>query len=402
MYTALGIENATSTAYHPQTDGQTERVNQELEQYLRCYTSQVQDDWAKYVSLAEFAYNNRKHSATTKSPFEIILGYHPAIEPMGITDKVDLNEHVKNIWQKQKEAYHALLRSQEQMTRYANKHRGKEPTFKVGDKVLISMQHYALDTKSRKLSDRYMGPYEIIKQHGKVNYELKLPDTMKIHPVFYAGNLKEYKEKEYPGRPKYNKPIPEIIDGEEEYEVEEIQNCRKTRGKYYYLIKWKEYDRSENTWEEFGTNLAHAVTAINEFHEKHPLAIKPDNYTEQLEKLRRHAKGKGKMTRAIIARDYAYNETDDKPKSREGPRSRSTSTPHSAIRLKLYNEAREKGEPFTLREILHMMNDPEYRTQETIEEGENTSEEPPKKKTRRLTRLGSIKGSDMEVDSIDL
>ena len=82
-----------------------------------------------------------------------------------------------------------------------------------------------------------MGPYEIIKQHGKVNYELKLPDTMKIHPVFYAGNLKEYKEKEYPGRPKYNKPTPEIIDGNEEYEVEEIQNCRKTRGKYYYLIK---------------------------------------------------------------------------------------------------------------------------------------------------------------------
>ena len=102
------------------------------------------------------------------------------------------------------------------------------------------MQHYALDTKSRKLSDRHMGPYEIIKQHGKVNYELKLPDTMKIHPVFYAGNLKEYKEKEYPGRPKYNKPTPEIIDGEEEYEVEEIQNCRKTRGKYYYLSNGKD------------------------------------------------------------------------------------------------------------------------------------------------------------------
>ena len=132
------------------------------------------------------------------------------------------------------------------------------------------------------------------------------------------------------------------------------------------------------------------------------MATKPNNYKEQLDELRKHAKGKHKATRSLIARDYAYDETDEKPRSKEGPRSRSTSTPHSAIRLKLYNEAREKGEPFTLREILHMMNDPEYRTQETIEEKENTSEEPPKKKTRRLTRLGSIKGSDMEVDSIDL
>ena len=116
-----------STAYHPQTDGQTERVNQELEQYLRCYTSQVQDDWAKYVSLAEFAYNNRKHSATEKSPFEIILGYHPAIEPMGVTEKVEINEHVTKIWNTQREAYNALLKSQSQMARYANKYRGKEP-----------------------------------------------------------------------------------------------------------------------------------------------------------------------------------------------------------------------------------------------------------------------------------
>ena len=148
IYQALGIENATSTAYHPQTDSQTERVNQELEQYLRCYTSQVQDDWAKYVSLAEFAYNNRKHSATGKSPFEIILGYHPAIEPMGITEKVEINEHVTKIWNTQHEAYNALLKSQSQMARYANKYRGKEPEFKLGDRVLLDARNYEITKKS--------------------------------------------------------------------------------------------------------------------------------------------------------------------------------------------------------------------------------------------------------------
>ena len=75
----LGIERNPSTAYHPQKDGQTERVNQEMEQYLRLYISYQQDDWAEWLPMAEFAHNNRQHSSTGKSPFFVNLGRHPNI-----------------------------------------------------------------------------------------------------------------------------------------------------------------------------------------------------------------------------------------------------------------------------------------------------------------------------------
>ena len=77
LYHLLHIEGNPSTAYHPQTDGQTERINQELEQYLRLYVNHRQSDWAEWLALAEFAYNNREHSATKMSPFYITSGIHP-------------------------------------------------------------------------------------------------------------------------------------------------------------------------------------------------------------------------------------------------------------------------------------------------------------------------------------
>ena len=73
----LGIEQNPSTAYHPQTDDQTEQINQEIKQYLRLYISYYQDDWVEWLPLVEFAYNNQSHSSTGKSPFLINLGRHP-------------------------------------------------------------------------------------------------------------------------------------------------------------------------------------------------------------------------------------------------------------------------------------------------------------------------------------
>ena len=78
FYALLGIENNPSTAYHPQTDGQTERINQELEQYLRLFVNHHQDDWTDWLSIAEFSYNNRVHVSTGHSPFYLMHGYHPA------------------------------------------------------------------------------------------------------------------------------------------------------------------------------------------------------------------------------------------------------------------------------------------------------------------------------------
>ena len=77
MLKGLGVESALSTAYHPQTDGQSERWNQEIEAYLRMFCSQRRDDWVKWLPIAEFAFNSRTHSATGHSPFFLMYGYQP-------------------------------------------------------------------------------------------------------------------------------------------------------------------------------------------------------------------------------------------------------------------------------------------------------------------------------------
>ena len=128
---------------------------------------------------------------------------------------------------------------------------------------------------SRKLAWKHMGPFEVINKYGKYNYKLKLPLHMKIHPVFYIGDLMEYKQKDYPTREKLDRPTPEVINEEEEYEVQEILNCRKVRKRYYYLIKWKGYDSGENTWEPLGPGLSNATEAIQDFYKKYPKAEQP-------------------------------------------------------------------------------------------------------------------------------
>ena len=115
LYRLLGIKLAATTAYHPQGDGQTERVNQELEQYLRLFVNKQQDDWDDLLPLAEFQYNNHIHSATQQTPFMLDTGRHPQMgfEPGRTDSRVEtVNEfkdrmeksleEAKSAWQKQR------------------------------------------------------------------------------------------------------------------------------------------------------------------------------------------------------------------------------------------------------------------------------------------------------------
>ena len=195
---AIGFDQKLSTAYHPQTDGQTERVNQELEQYLRCYVNQSQDDWDLWLSMAEYAYNSRIHSATKKVPFELVLGHIPELVYKKGPTKVDEQGWIKRAEQAQEEAKKAMAKSQEQMERYANRHRAGLPTIEVGDKVLLDARNLTLLTPSRKLSARNLGLYMVIAKHGIVNYELDLPKDLWIHSVFHAGLIISYKKGDDP------------------------------------------------------------------------------------------------------------------------------------------------------------------------------------------------------------
>jgi hypothetical protein len=188
----LGVKHKISTAYHPQTNGQTERLNQTLEQYLRCYVNDRQDNWIALLPLAQIAYNQLPTTTTGTSPFYANYGFEPndltgTIEVLADNPAVALTAtEIREI--------HASLRldlmfCRQQITKYANRKRLEGPTLKGGDKVYLLRRNIKSDKPTKKLDAVKLGPFKILRQKGPVNYELELPKRMRIHLVFYVSLL---------------------------------------------------------------------------------------------------------------------------------------------------------------------------------------------------------------------
>lgn len=194
----MGIQQQLSTAYYPQTDGQTERVNQCLETYLRCMCGQIPKSWGVLIPLAEWWYNSSYHTTIKRSPFEALygfpppqLGYGPHLIPKSagvevwVKDKQNVTQHLKKL----------LGEARERMKMQADKGRS-ERRFQIGDQVYLKLKPYRQLSmrKSRvwKLAPKYCGPFPIIKKVGEVAYELALPSDARIHPVLHVSQLKKY------------------------------------------------------------------------------------------------------------------------------------------------------------------------------------------------------------------
>lgn len=268
----LGVKSNLSTAYHPETDGQTERINQILEQYLRLYTNYQQDDWVSFLPLAEFAYNNTPHSATQVSPFFANKGYNPNLE-VGI-DAV--TSYAAQQFAESLDTLHAYLRDQisiaiEQYSKATAHRHVTPPDFAEGDKVWLSSEHIRTTRPSKKLDHRRLGPFTITKKVSSHAYKLELPKSMKsIHPVFHVRLLEPFIPNSIPNR-RQPPPPPIEIDGNAEYEVSEILDSRKRRNRLEYLVEWTGYeDSSEHrTWEP-AENVANASDCLLDFHQRYP------------------------------------------------------------------------------------------------------------------------------------
>jgi transposase InsO family protein len=276
LYRLLGIKLAATTAYHPQGDGQTERVNQELEQYLRLFVNQRQDDWADLLPLAEFQYNNHVHSATQHQPFLLDSGRLPRMgfEPDRPRSRLEsVNEFADRMKSTLEEAKAALAKSKDDMARYYDQNRTKAPEYKPGDKVYLDAGDIQTNRPSRKLSHRHLGPFQIEKRVGNSAYRLRLPPSMKrLHPVFNVVKLTPAPVDPIPGRRFPPPPLPEIVEGEEEWIVEEILDSRVMNRKLRYLVKWKDFGIEHNSWEPWDN--VHAPELVAEFHRKHPGAAR--------------------------------------------------------------------------------------------------------------------------------
>ncbi len=234
LYKLLGIEPRFSTAYHPQTDGQSERANQSIEQYLRLYTSHRQDNWDEWLALGEFAYNNTRNASTGMTPFFADLGRNPVYTPKRLnaqgTTVPASEDWIKAKRRVEEEIQASLRQAAEDHKKYYDQKVSEEPDYEPGDKVWLSRKDaitgkeaIATSRPSQKLEHRRFGPYKIIEKVGLKAYRLQLPKTAKIHPVFHVSRLKKFVESDIPGRKAV--PVPAIqVEGEEEYEVDKVKD----------------------------------------------------------------------------------------------------------------------------------------------------------------------------------
>ena len=221
LWKLLGTKLAMSTAYHPQTDGQTERMNRTLEDMLRAYVNYEQDDWDHYLTAAEIAINNSQQASTRFSPYYLNYGRHPTL-PLLLdkskmrTDQV-YNPKAGETYQKMHErieiARKNLEQARQRQTFYANQKR-TEVEYEVGQKVYLSTANLSTKQRSPKLTPRFIGPFKIIQRVGKVAYELELPNNIKIHPIVHVSGLRKHKDgqESFPTRTNdVTRPPPDVI-----------------------------------------------------------------------------------------------------------------------------------------------------------------------------------------------
>jgi len=197
LFTDLGTQLNFSTAYHPQTDGQTERVNQVVEDMLRAYVMQQPTRWEEYLHLVEFAYNNGYHTSTQMSPFEVMYGRKCRTPSSwgGPEDKLSLGpDMLKEMEDMVRKVRVNLKAAQDRQKNFADrKRRFKE--FQIGDHVYIRIQAKRSTLQwagCAKLAPRYCGPFQILARVGPVAYQLALPSHIRVHNVFHVSVLKKY------------------------------------------------------------------------------------------------------------------------------------------------------------------------------------------------------------------
>jgi hypothetical protein len=273
----MQVEQRMSSAFHPETDGQTERANRTLETMLRHYVNERNDDWANQLTAAEIAINNCQQSSTKYSPFYMNYGFNPrfpfliqstnrSLEPSTVPAAEDV---FKTIQQTTQQAIQNLTKAQQQQSMYANRKRRKEE-FKVGEQVYLSTDKLNITSGVRKLNPKFIGPFPISKVINPVAVQLQLPAHLKINNSFHVSRMKRARDTDqFPERPSVDKPPPVVQadnDQESEWEIEKIVDKRSSRGRVEYLVKWKGYDSHDNQWLTV-SQLANARESIREFEE---------------------------------------------------------------------------------------------------------------------------------------
>lgn len=276
LHTLLDVKLALSTAYHPQTDGQTEVMNKTLKTMLRAFIDNKQSNWDQLLPSLEFAYNNAVNASTGYSPFFLNSGQHPRLPiallstPTSSVPAVDhfLTEQATTLTL----AQDALQRAQDHQEEQANKRR-RNHKYKVGDKILLRATNITIPADSvrpaDKLRPQFLGPFTLLEQHSPVTFRVELPPFYKIHDVFHVDTFRPYLQSpESLGTRVAAPPDTTLIDGEEEYEVDEILKYRFYRRQHQFLVSFKGYGREADEWLPV-SNLDNCMDMVTAFKQQH-------------------------------------------------------------------------------------------------------------------------------------
>jgi hypothetical protein len=241
-------------------------MNQTLEQYLRLYVDDEQSNWSTLLPQAAFAYNATKQDTIGMSPFFANFGREPRLT----TDAEGYLPTEATAVAGDLQSLHQQLRSDirflnHRMAKTANKKRIEGPILKEGDKVYLWRRNIKTKRQSGKLDFLKLGPFKIKAIKGPVNYELELPQKMRIHPVFHVSLL----ERADPDTPINHAVELDPTTLEELYEVEAVLDHAGSGRQRRYLVKWLGYPHEENTWEPT-RNIRQFQELIDQYHWDHP------------------------------------------------------------------------------------------------------------------------------------
>ena len=296
----LRIEQRLSSSYHPQTDGQSERANQSMEQYLRAFVNYAQDDWTEWLPLAEFAVNNHVSESTGVTPFFANTGRHPR---MTLRDTIDtppndavgpkkLEINGARAFAATLNALHAKLRQELNLSQHsqadsANNRRQVPHQFQAGDKVFLNTKNLHVARPSRKLDLRFAGPFLIRSRVNAVTYKLELPQSLSaIDNAFHVSLLEPAAANPFPNQTALP-PAVEAFAKQPSYQITTILDSKqiKARGRVkkgherdtfvQYLVRWQgDY---HDTWEHARDVAPQAYDLVHAFHQRYPSKPRPQD-----------------------------------------------------------------------------------------------------------------------------